>query len=58
MEAKNGRIRGHLEFYINPEELIELADELEVFPRHASAVHLWELGSEKSEDRFAYVLPI
>jgi hypothetical protein len=54
MEATNGRIRGQIEFYINSEELIELADEFEVFPGHASAVHLWELGSEKSEDRFAY----
>jgi hypothetical protein len=54
IEATNGRLRGQLEVYINAKDLLELADELEAFPRHASAVYLWELGSEKPEDRFAH----
>ena len=54
MDATNGRLRGRLEFYCNASDLLELAKELEVFPRHASAVYLWELGSEKDEDRFAH----
>ena len=51
--ASNGRLRGQLEFYTNPDALTQIADELEVFPRFASAVHLWELGSERIEDRIA-----
>jgi hypothetical protein len=54
MEATNGRLRGKLEFYCNASDLVELADELEAFPRHATAVYLWELGSERVEDRFAH----
>lgn len=45
IEATNGRIKGLLNFYINASDLFELADELEVFPRHSSAVYLWELGT-------------
>jgi len=54
IEATNDRHRGQLVFYINAGDLLDLAEELENFPRHASAVYLWELGSEKNEDRFAY----
>ena len=54
MEATNGCLQGRLEFYCNASELIELADELETFPRHSSAEFLWELGSERPEDRFAH----
>ncbi len=54
MDATSGRLRGRLEFYCNASDLVELAEELEAFPRHASAVYLWELGTEKDEDRFAH----
>ena len=54
IEATNGPFRGRLEFYCNASDLIELSNELEAFPRHASAVYLWELGSERVEDRFAH----
>ena len=54
IEASNGRVNGQLEFYTNPESLINLADELEVFPRFIPSEFLWELGSEKREDRFAF----
>jgi hypothetical protein len=54
MEATNGRLRGKLEFYCNASDLVELADELEAFPRHATAEYLWELASERVEDRFAH----
>lgn len=56
MEACNGRYRGKFEFYTNTDDLRKLADVLEMFPRHSSSVHLWELGSERSEDAFAYYL--
>ncbi|WP_218951147.1 hypothetical protein [Desulfoluna butyratoxydans] len=54
MEATKGHIQGRLEFYCNASDLIELANELEAFPRYSSAVYLWELGSERGEDRFAH----
>lgn len=54
IEASNGRLNGQLEFYTNPESLIEAADELEVFPTAIPSEFLWKLGSEKPEDRFAF----
>ena len=54
MTASNGRQLGEIEFYINTDDLNEIADILEEFPRHASDVYLYELGSERSEDRCAY----
>jgi hypothetical protein len=54
IEATNGRVRGQLEIYTNPESLVELADVLEAFPRTIPAEHLWELGSETLDNKFAY----
>jgi hypothetical protein len=54
MEASNGRVRGKLAFYVNADALIEWADALERFPQHAQSVFLWEVGSERAEDRFAF----
>jgi hypothetical protein len=52
--ASNGRLRGALEIYVSTNELSELAEVLKVFPRHKDDVHLWELGSERPEDRWAF----
>jgi hypothetical protein len=54
MTASNGQLVGKLEFYLNADALTEWATELEAFPRHAKSVVLWELGSERPEDRFAF----
>ena len=54
LEASNDSLRSQLEFYISVGKLIELADKLEVFSGHPRAVDLWELGSERPEDRIAY----
>jgi hypothetical protein len=54
IQASNGVQENQLEFYDNAEALSHLANELEVFPRHNSQVFLWELGSERPEDRFAF----
>jgi hypothetical protein len=54
MTASNGLQRGQLEYYCNANDLNKIAEELEVFPRHATHVYLYELGSERSEDRFAF----
>ncbi len=54
LEASNGRQTARFEFYASPEIFLEFADALEVFPRHATDVYLYELGSERPEDRWAY----
>ena len=41
-------------YYDDAASLIELADALEAFPRHTNDVFLYEIGSEKPEDNFAY----
>ena len=52
--ANNGRQRGELEIYANAEDLEVAAQRLAGFPANASDTFLWELGSEKAEDRFAF----
>ena len=52
--VSNGNISSCFEYYDNAESLKEMAERLEVFPRHSSDVFLYEIGSEKPEDRFAY----
>jgi hypothetical protein len=54
MEASNGTQTARLEFYDNADALSSVAKELEVFPRHKDHVFLWQLGSERPEDRFAF----
>ena len=54
MAASNGRQRGEIEFYVNADDLVEMANVLEQFPRHATHVYLFEIGSEKAEDRWAF----
>src|SRR5262249_39295897 len=43
-----------LEFYLNANALVGWADAMEHFPKHQGSVFLFELGSEKPEDRFAF----
>ena len=42
------------EYYDNAESLVKMAENLERFPRHKADVFLYEIGSDKPEDRFAY----
>jgi hypothetical protein len=53
-DVSNGHISTCFEYYDNAKSLIEIAERLEEFPRHSSDVFLYEIGSERSEDRFAY----
>lgn len=53
-KATNGESVGQLEFYDNADRLKKLADILEDFPFKDEKKYLWELGSEKPEDRFAF----
>ncbi|SEL08440.1 hypothetical protein SAMN04487910_1664 [Aquimarina amphilecti] len=52
--ASNGQSTGELEIYDNAEQLKELADALEGFPFNGTKTFLWELGSEKPKDNFAF----
>jgi hypothetical protein len=53
-KASNGESTGQLEIYDNADSLKELADVLEDFPFKKTKNFLWELGSEKPEDRFRF----
>ncbi len=52
--ASNGRQRGELEVYANSEDLGTLAADLRKVPRRGEDPAIWELGSERPEDRFAF----
>jgi len=52
--ASNGSVSTCFEYYDNADSLKEVAGRLENFPRHSSDVFLYEIGSEKHEDNFAY----
>jgi hypothetical protein len=54
MTVSNGRSRGQLDFYASTQQLVSWADGMETFPLHARSVLLWEFGSERPEDRWAY----
>lgn len=53
MNASNGSSSGCIEFYSHGDELVKWADHLERFPRHPTDVFLYELGSERPEDRWS-----
>jgi len=53
-KASNNTCAGKLEIYDNADSLIKCAKALEVFPRHSTDSFLWELGSERLEDNFAF----
>jgi hypothetical protein len=54
LEASNGESWGFLEYYDNATAFKKWADALENFPRHSTDVFLYELGSERPEDRYAH----
>lgn len=53
-EVSNGRILSSFEFYLNQEKLIELAEHLEFFPKKLPDEYVFEVGSERPKDRYAY----
>lgn len=52
--ASNGRQRGELEIYANAADLAVVAGGLRGFPKRKDDTVLWELGSERPENRFAF----
>jgi hypothetical protein len=56
MAASNGRQRGKIEYYANADDLTEIASVLKEFPRHPTDVYRYEIGSQRSEDKWPYFL--
>jgi hypothetical protein len=54
IEASNGLVAGTVEIYVTPDHLIRIADALESFPHTLSDEFVFELGSEKPEDRWGF----
>lgn len=53
-EASNDRLTAVFEVYCNPTDLSDIGRHLAEFPRHNDDFHLYELGSERKEDRWGY----
>ena len=53
-KASNGEISGQLEIYDKADILKKMADILEDFPFNNITTFMWELGSEKPKDNFAF----
>jgi len=58
IEASNGRINGTLEYYCNADDLKTLGKQLVDFTGSRSHEIVYELGSEKPSDRFAFFLSL
>ena len=54
VKASNGLQAGNIEIYDNAEKLKVIANSLESFPKHNTDTYLWELGSERPEDKFVF----
>ncbi len=52
--ASNGRLRGELEYYCNANDLRELGAQMQAYTGNREREIVYQLGSEKPEDRFAY----
>ncbi|HCG8217763.1 TPA: hypothetical protein NJ504_004747 [Vibrio parahaemolyticus] len=53
-DISNGMQSTRFELYNNASDLLKIAKGLEFFPRHPKDVFLYEIGSERAEDNFAY----
>jgi hypothetical protein len=56
LRASNGSQTGELEIYSSPDQLMDIGRQLTEFPQSVGHVVLWEIGSERQEDRFAYYM--
>ncbi|MCK4917978.1 MAG: hypothetical protein KAS51_07170 [Candidatus Omnitrophica bacterium] len=54
VEASNGTTSGKLEYYCNVSDFVEISKVLIKFPSRTPGEYLYELGSEKPGDRFAF----
>lgn len=54
VKASNEICAGQLEIYDTANSLRDCASALNAFPRHSKDSFVWELGSERLEDNFAF----
>ncbi|NJM77617.1 MAG: hypothetical protein HC852_19885 [Acaryochloridaceae cyanobacterium RU_4_10] len=54
LKVSNNCVIGICDFYANGDCFLEWAEILEKFPQYSQSVYLWEVGSERSEDKWAY----
>lgn len=52
----NGSQLGDAEIYVGAQSVEEWGCALSSFPKHRGEVYLWEAGSERAEDRWAYYM--
>lgn len=52
--ASNGTAMGSLEFYLNPDNLREIGENLSEFPKFERSNYLFERGRERPEDNHAW----
>jgi hypothetical protein len=58
IEASNGRVHGSLEYYCDADDLKTLGKQLVDFTGSRNHEIVYELGSEKPSDRFAFFLSL
>lgn len=58
LAACNGRQAAEIAFFISRDILANWAQGLEGFPLHRGDVYLWEHGSERPKDKWAYYLKL
>lgn len=56
IKASNGRLCGELEYYCNADDLRRVGEEMRAYAGKKEADIVYELGSEKAEERFAFFL--
>lgn len=54
LEVSNGVFTGALHMYLKRSDIEEIGNALLSFPRNATDVYRFEVGSERAEDRWAY----
>jgi hypothetical protein len=54
VSAGNGSAQGEIEIYANASDLSDAAAALAGFPKTDNDTFVWELGSERERDRFAF----
>src|SRR5258706_5657201 len=58
IRASNGRLRGELEYFCNAADLLELGADMRAYSGSREREILYQLGSEKPEERFAFFLSL
>ena len=58
ISTSNGRLRGELDYYSNADDLRELGAQMRAYAGDREREIVYQLGSEKPEDRFGFFLSL